>query len=328
MASGKYIYNSDTQSYEPHKVPFKAHLRSIALSAALGLVLCAAYVLVVNNILGVPSLKQMVLENNNSLLADMINHAGQRVAPQQERLEELQMRDNTVYRPIFGMDELPTEVRDAGYDAPDRYAGFAKYRSAETLEKSASRQDVIEMRTYLQSKSYDDIEKVAMRMEDMAKCVPSLMPVCPGKGIQITSPFGYRLHPVFGYVIFHSGTDIAGPKGTPIYAAADGVVREVRYNYHGYGNVIDIDHGFGYSTRYGHLDGANVEPGQVVHRGDQIATMGRSGRATGPHLHYEVLYKNHQVNPWNYFDKTIPAKTYMTMVTPAPKAATSKSSKK
>ncbi len=292
-----------------------------AIYVVLGFAIFMAYMLLVGKVYDIPGLRQLVLERRNAVLVDKIQFVTSKTALQQERLRELELRDNKVYRPIFGMDELPDEVRSAGYVSQERYAAFDGYENAAVLEQTARRQDMIELRTYLQSRSYDDIEKVAMRMEDMAKSVPSLMPVCPGPGIRITSPFGYRLHPIAGYVIFHSGTDIAGPKGTPIYAAADGTVTEVKHNYHGYGNVVYIDHGFGYSTRYGHLLAANVEPGQQVKRGDQIGTMGRSGRATGPHLHYEVLYKTRQVNPWNFFEKSIPPKLYMSLVTPAEQMA-------
>lgn len=293
--------------------------RDAAISLAVGVVIFGLYLLLNGSGFFVPSIRQMVLKKQNARLMEKIEYIGQRTALQSERLEELEMRDNKVYRPIFGMDELPPEVRGAGYGSESRYEVLKGFPNAALLTESARNQDVIEMRAYLQSLSYDDIEKVAMKIEDMTRYIPSLMPVCPGREINFTSPFGYRIHPIMGNVIFHSGTDIAGPRGTPVYASADGVVSDVKLNYHGYGNVVDIDHGFGYATRYGHLQSANVAPGQKIHRGDQIGTIGSTGRATGPHLHYEVLYNTRQVNPWNYFDKTISPKEYMTLVTPADK---------
>ena len=319
MAAGKFIFNPDSGQFEPHRETFSKKVAGASVTLLTGIAIFLLYIFLVEGALRVPSAKMALLESKNKTLTDRIEYISQRAILQQERLSELEMRDNRVYRPIFGMDELPAEVRAAGYTAPDRYASYDAFINSEFLAGTARQQDVIEMRTYLQSKSYDDIGKVAMRIEDMAGCIPSLFPVCPGPQVNITSPFGYRLHPIAGYVIFHSGTDIAGPRGTPVYASADGVVTDVKFNYHGYGNVVDIDHGFGYSTRYGHLQGATVEPGQKVRRGDQVGTLGSSGRATGPHLHYEVLYKTRQVNPWNYFDKNISPKTYMTLVTPSDK---------
>ena len=319
MASGKFIFNTVSGQFEPHRKSFARRIADALMTLSVGVAIFLLYMVLADNVFHIPSVKKVVLVNQNNQLIDKIDYITQRSLLQQERLSELEMRDNRVYRPIFGMDELPADVRSAGYAASGRYAAYDDFINSDFLKATARNQDVIETRAYLQSLSYDDIEKVSMRIEDMAKCIPSLFPVCPGPGITITSPFGYRLHPIAGYVIFHSGTDIAGPRGAPVYVSADGVVADVKFNFHGYGNMVDIDHGFGYTTRYGHLQGANVEPGQQVKRGDQIGTLGSSGRATGPHLHYEVLYKTRQVNPWNYFDKNIPPKVYMTMVTPAEK---------
>ena len=268
--------------------------------------------------LPLPSLKQMYLQGKNAGLMDKIEYISQRSELQAERLGELEMRDNKVYRPVFGMDEIPTSVRNAGYTSAARYAFLQEFDNAGFLTETVRRQDIIEKKACLQSKSFDDIERVSTHLEDMAHSIPTLFPVCPA-GVTITSPFGYRLHPIFQSVFFHSGTDIAGQKGTPIYAAADGVVTDVKYSENGYGNEVDINHGFGYSTRYAHLHAANVVKGQKVSRGDQIATMGSSGRATGVHLHYEVLYKSQQVNPRNFFDSKIDPKAYMTQVRPADK---------
>ena len=265
-----------------------------------------------------PSLKQVILQSRNADLMDKIEYISQKSVLQAERLGELEMRDNKVYRPIFGMDEIPSAVRNAGYASATRYDFLQKFENSDFLTQTVRRQDVIEKKAALQSRSFDDVEKVASHLEDMAHSIPTLFPVCP-TGVSITSPFGYRLHPIFQSVFFHSGTDIAGQRGTPVYAAADGVVTDVKYSDNGYGNEVDINHGFGYSTRYAHLHSTNVVRGQKVSRGDQIATMGSSGRATGVHLHYEVLYQSQQVNPRNFFDEKIDPKTYMTQVRGADK---------
>lgn len=267
------------------------------------------------------SLKQIVLEKQNAALMEKIEYISDKTNLQAERLEELQMRDNTVYRPIFGMDEIPAELRNEGYSFQGRYDSLQRFANADFLTRTIRRQDIIEKKTAIQSRSFDDIEKVAAHLEDMSRSIPTLFPVCPA-GVTITSPFGYRLHPIFQSVFFHSGTDIAGQRGMPVYSAADGVVTEAKTSSGGYGNEVNIDHGFGYSTRYAHLNTITVVPGQVVSRGDQVGTMGSSGRATGVHLHYEVLYKSQQVNPRNFFDSKIDTKTYMTQVRLAEKKVT------
>lgn len=290
------------------------------LAACVTLALGAAIYLLAVDLFQVKGLKLIVLEKQNSALLEKIDYINEKTKLQAERLEELQMRDNTVYRPIFGMDEIPADVRNAGYSFAGRYDSLQMFANAAFLTQTLRRQDIIEKKTAIQSRSFDDIEKIATHLEDMSRSIPTLFPVCPS-GVQITSQFGYRLHPIFQSVFFHSGTDIAGRKGMPVYAAADGVVREVKASNAGYGNEVDIDHGFGYSTRYAHLNTSTVEPGQKVSRGDQVGTMGSSGRATGVHLHYEVLYKRQQVNPRNFFDSKIDPKTYMTQVRPAEKTS-------
>ena len=319
MSSEKYTYNADRGRYEVHRTSLGRKVGDVGVMTLIGVAIFLAYTLLNGRLFSLPSPKEMVLSVQNARLTDKIEYLGQRAARQAARLAELEMRDNRVYRPVFGMDEIPSSVRNAPYTAPGRYSEVARFSNADFLTGTLRRQDIIEKKAYLQSRSYDEVEKVAARAEDMARYVPTLFPVCPSSAITVTSPFGYRLHPIFQTVFFHSGTDIGGPQGTPIYAAADGVVSEVKYSDGGYGNEVDIDHGFGYSTRYAHLLGANVVQGQKVRRGDQIATMGSSGRAPGVHLHYEVFYKDTQVNPANFFDKNIDPKAYMEMVTPADK---------
>ena len=319
MATDKYTYNQQKQRYEIHRTSVGRRFGDVGIMMLIGIAIFLLYLLLNGKVFHAPTPKEMILESRNARLIDKIEYIGQRSARQVDKLAELEMRDNKVYRPIFGMDEIPSAVRNAGYSSPERYASMQQFKNADFLTQTVHRQDVIEKKAVLQSKSYDDVEKMASHIEDMAKCVPSLFPVCPSPSISITSPFGYRLHPIFQSVFFHSGCDIAGPRGTPIYASADGVVADVKLSGHGYGNEVLIDHGFGYSTRYAHLLSTNVAPGQKVSRGDQIATMGSTGQATGVHLHYEVLYKTQQINPSNYFDKNIDPKVYMTMVTPADK---------
>ena len=314
MANEESTYNPATEAEGRGKDPKRSRLFAVCAAVGAGIVL---FVLA-NLLFPLPSLKQMYLKRRNAVLMEKIEYLNQKTRLQAERLGELEMRDNKVYRPIFGMDEIPTAVRNAGYTSAARYSLLQDFDNAGFLTETVRRQDIIEKKATLQSKSFDDIEKISTHLEDMAHSIPTLFPVCPA-GVSITSPFGYRLHPIFQSVFFHSGTDIAGQKGTPIYAAADGVVTDVKYSDNGYGNEVDINHGFGYSTRYAHLHAANVVKGQKVSRGDQIATMGSSGRATGVHLHYEVLYKSQQVNPRNFFDSKIDPKLYMTQVRSADK---------
>ncbi|MCF0172504.1 MAG: M23 family metallopeptidase [Bacteroidales bacterium] len=318
MAHGKYIYNAQTQAYEIHRLSFGRWMKNLWIYLCIGAVLLGGYVILNRMFFHNQTPKEILLAERNRRLLHRVDYINEKLDRQSQSLAELAMRDNLIYRPIFGMDQIPADIRGAGYDDPDRYEYFNNFKNSSFLKNAVHTQDVTMRKAYLQTLSFDDVEKVAAHAGDMANCVPSLYPVCPGGKIQISSPFGYRVHPLAHSVVFHRGTDISGPKGTPVYASADGVV-SLEYKHAGYGNMVIIDHGFGYQSRYAHLYTTCVAPGQKVRRGDQIATMGSTGRSTGTHLHYEVLYKGKNVNPWNYFDKDIDAKTYMTLVKPADK---------
>jgi len=126
--------------------------------------------------------------------------------------------------------------------------------------------------------------------------IPSLMPV---EGVRMSSGYGMRTHPVLGGRRQHKGIDLAGPIGTPVHAAADGVVSRADW-FSSYGLYISLEHGGAMQTRYGHMSRLNVAAGQRVHKGDVIGYIGTTGRSTGPHLHYEVRLNGESVNPVPY----------------------------
>ena len=137
----------------------------------------------------------------------------------------------------------------------------------------------------------------------MISCVPSVPPLLPDASkVNLSSGFGMREDPVYGGGEFHSGQDFATAKGTPVYATGDGVIQSARFQFSGYGNEIVIDHGYGYQTRYAHLNTIIVNEGMKVRRGEQIGTVGATGKVTGSHLHYEVIYQGNRVNPMNFMD--------------------------
>jgi murein DD-endopeptidase MepM/ murein hydrolase activator NlpD len=183
------------------------------------------------------------------------------------------------------------------------------------LKKTAVRLDVLTKKTYVQSRSFDEVAQLSKRAGDMAMCIPAIPPVNPDPSIyRLSSSFGYRSDPFTGRSKRHTGVDFAMKPGNPIYVTGDGVVESVKFEFFGYGNQVLIDHGFGYKTRYAHLKSVGVVEGMKVKRGECIGESGNSGRSSGPHLHYEVLYKGAPVNPANYFDLTITPEEYATMV--------------
>lgn len=130
----------------------------------------------------------------------------------------------------------------------------------------------------------------------VAVSVPSRMPV---DGVRLTSSFGMRNHPILRQRRQHNGVDLAAPRGTPVFATADGVIESARY-FGSYGNYVQIGHGGDLETRYAHLSSYTVRNGDEVRKGDLIGYVGSTGRSTGPHLHYEVRVANEPVNPIPY----------------------------
>lgn len=130
----------------------------------------------------------------------------------------------------------------------------------------------------------------------VAVSVPSRMPV---EGVTLTSGYGMRDHPILRRRARHNGVDLAAPRGTPVYATADGMIEMARY-YGSYGNYVQIGHGGDLETRYAHLSSYTVRQGDQVHKGDLIGYVGTTGRSTGPHLHYEVRVADEPVNPIPY----------------------------
>lgn len=309
----KYIFNEQTQSYEIDRRSARAALYRTGAVLLAGLAFFLVYYVLCTQLPGFDTPKAMLLERRNRFLAEQLTILGARIDAQDEALRDLSLRDNLVYRPVFGMGEISREEREARLGGEDRYAEYLGLEYQAVMTATASRVDLLTRRAYVQSLSFDEVKVFSSRAGDMASCIPSIYPVNP-RNVQLTSPFGARFHPIRQEIVVHEGVDLAGPAGQPVYATGDGVVESAEINFSGYGNVVVIDHGFGYKTRYAHLKEIKVTKGQVVIRGDRIGTLGSSGLSTGPHLHYEVLYRGEHVNPWNFLNPDVTPEEYSKMV--------------
>ncbi|MDD2595174.1 MAG: M23 family metallopeptidase [Bacteroidales bacterium] len=310
----QYVFNKETLSYEAAKTPVKTRLLRVSIVVVLGLALFIGCYYVQTNVLGKESIKSLILENRNAELLSKLEMLNQKLDEENNILLEIQMRDNIVYRPIFGMDEISAEVRNAGFGGVDRYSHLEQFKDADIIISSVMKMDILAKKAYIQSRSFDEVSILAKRAGDMASCVPTIYPVSTASRNRMSSSFGYRSDPFLGNMRMHSGIDISGLSGEPIYATGDGMVTDIVTSFLGYGNYVIIDHGFGYKTRYAHLKESTVKLGQIVSRGDQIGKMGNSGRSKGTHLHYEVIYKGKPVNPWNYFTTDLTPDEYQEMI--------------
>ena len=310
-----YIFNAKTLSYEVKKRSASSRVfRSLALFA-VSLAMAALYFWVYVAVLGLELPKTILLRKQAAQWEAKAKVLNRQLDDYSAALTTLQMRDDDIYRSLFGMNEIPPEVRNAGFGGVNRYAHYDDVDPDGILKKTAVRIDVLSKKTYVQSKSFDEVAKLSRRAGEMASCIPAIPPINPDQKIyRLSSSYGYRKDPFSGKSKRHTGVDFALKPGNPIYSTGDGVVESVKFELFGYGNQVVIDHGFGYKTRYAHLKSVGVGEGMKVKRGECIGLSGNSGRSSGPHLHYEVIYKGNHVNPANYYDLTITPEEYATMV--------------
>jgi murein DD-endopeptidase MepM/ murein hydrolase activator NlpD len=228
-------------------------------------------------------------------------------------LEDIQMRDDNIYRVIFEANPIPSSVRMAGFGGTNRYTKLESMDNSELIISVAKKLDVLSKQVYVQSKSYDEVIKMALGKEKMLASIPSVMPVSNRDLKRTASGWGMRMHPIYRIPRFHYGMDFTAPVGTDVFVTGNGIVKEVGRNA-GYGNTIVVDHGYGYETLYGHLSRLNVKVGQSVNRGDVIGFVGSSGASTAPHLHYEVMKNGQKVNPQNYYFQDLNPMEYEKMI--------------
>jgi len=311
----KYSFNPETLMYEIREVSKRTIFARATLVFLGSVALAVLYFFLYTTVLGHESPKMAVLKMQNARWESRMEVLNRRLDSYESTLKDLETRNDDIYRSIFGMSEIPDELRHSGFGGLNRYDYLSDARPGSPLLRTSVRLDRLTKETYVQSKSFDEVATLSKRAGDMASCIPAIPPFSPEKGkYNLSSPFGYRSDPISGVTKYHDGQDFAMKPGTPIYTTGDGVVEYVKFSFTGYGNEILIDHGFGYKTRYAHMSMISVAEGMKLKRGDCIGESGNSGKSTGPHLHYEVLYRGERVNPMNYLDMDMPVKEYAEMV--------------
>ena len=219
----------------------------------------------------------------------------------EEVLGNIEERDNNIYRLYFEANPIPDEQRKAGFGGINRYKSLEGFNNSEMIVSTTKRLDIIKKQMAIQSKSLDEITKLAEEKEKLLMSIPAIQPINNEDLTRMASGYGWRSDPFTKARKMHYGMDFTAPKGTPIYAAGDGKVTRADNNSSGYGKHIRIEHGYGYLSLYGHLSQYNVKKGQKVKRGDLIGFVGSTGRSEAPHLHYEVWKENDRINPINFY---------------------------
>ena len=225
-------------------------------------------------------------------------------------LDDIESRDDNIYRVIFEAEPIAENIRKAGFGGINRYKKLEGFKSSELMKESSNKMDKILKQLYIQSKSFDEVMDMAMKKKEMLASIPAIQPVSNKDLKRMASGYGYRIDPHYKTRAFHAGMDFTAPRGTPIYATGDGVVTRADRKAKGYGNHVRIDHGYGYVTLYAHMYKIKVRPGQKVKRGDIIGLVGNTGKSVGPHCHYEVRKNGKPLNPVHFYFNDLTPEQY------------------
>jgi murein DD-endopeptidase MepM/ murein hydrolase activator NlpD len=179
---------------------------------------------------------------------------------------------------IFEAEPIPTNIRNSSSSRSNNYRTLLEkdLKRKEIIINTIAKLENLKKKMYIQTKSYDEIISLAKNKSQMLASIPAIQPIHNKELRRLASGFGMRIHPIYKVKIMHTGTDFSAPRGSHVYATGDGVVQLVRTNLGGYGKEIEIDHGYGYVTKYAHLDGFNVKVGQKVKRGELIGYVGNT----------------------------------------------------
>jgi len=301
MSKVKYYYDSETLAYK--KIQRKKGRRlGIAFLGILGAFLAGFLLLVIYlNIPMIETPKEKALKRelqNMQLQYGVLNKKMDQI---QNVLANVEDRDNNIYRLYFEANPIPEEQRKAGFGGINRYKNLEGYDNSKLIVETNKRIDILTKQIVVQSKSLDEITVLAKEKEKLLSAIPAIQPVKNENLKRIASGYGWRSDPFTKVKKFHDGMDFSAPRGTPVYATGDGRVGRADNRATGYGNHIEVNHGYGYTTLYAHLYKYNVRPGQRVKRGDVIGFVGSTGRSQGPHLHYEIIKDGQHINPINFY---------------------------
>ena len=315
MSKVKYYYDPETLSYRPIEITNKKRISNVVLFILASFVfgLSSLLILLNSDWINTPAeISQKRALENYELQFEILSKKLNQIEAVVENIEE---RDNNIYRVYFEASPIPEEQRRAGFGGINRYKNLEGYDNSDLIINTTKRLDVLSKQTVVQSRSLDEIERLAENKAELIEAIPSIQPIKNQDLTRMASGYGYRTDPFTKKRRFHYGMDFSARKGTPIYATGNGVVKRADNRSSGYGKHIRIDHGFGYISLYAHLSKYNVRRGQRVKRGDIIGYVGNTGRSVGPHLHYEIFKDKKKINPLNFYYGNLSQKEFDALLT-------------
>lgn len=312
MPKVKYHFNHKSLTFEKVTLQWRDRILKLLSYLATGSVFSAVVILVAYNFFDSPKEKAQQREiEQYKLQYKILNDRMDKISGV---LSELQEKDDNIYRVIFEAEPVPSSMRNAAVGGSNKYAKLDGLDNAQLVIETSKKLDQLSRQLYVQSKSFDEVFSMARNKEQMIASLPAIVPMRGGTS-RIVSGYGFRIHPIYKTMRMHYGIDFTAPKGTPVFATADGtVVVPNAGSTSGYGIVVLINHGFGYQTLYSHLSRVGVKPGQKVKRGQVIGYVGSTGLAVAPHLHYEVIKNGKKINPVNFFFNDLSPEEYKKVI--------------
>lgn len=312
-----YRYNSATEQYERVFPSRGERVRVFLRQFAVGALGALAVVAIAYSFMDFPREKQ--LRRANDRLRTEVGVLNRRADQALKVMEDLAVRDNNFYRVMLQADPISAARRYGGLERQRNFERLDSLSDGQLLVQVTNKLDQLDRMVYTQIKSFDHLKELSAASKSRMAHIPAIPPISEKYLRAMASGYGYRSDPIYGTTRFHEGMDFSSPVGTPVYATGDGKVTEASWK-SAYGNLVEIDHGFNYTTRYAHLSEIKVRPGQTIRRGDLIGKVGNTGKSTGPHLHYEVRFRGAPQNPVNYYFYDISPEQYDEMILQAENA--------
>jgi murein DD-endopeptidase MepM/ murein hydrolase activator NlpD len=299
MKKIKYYYNTHTLRYEKLETPLRVKLLRVFGFIAAALVTAGIISYFAFRFVGSP--QEKILQRRYAIMQDRFEEMNDSLKSMQLQMHELEKRDNDVYRAIFEANPIPDSIRAKALEMKQEVEFVESLGDNALVGSIHNSLNNLSSRIRMQQASYKEVNELLKTKESILAHTPAIQPVANKDLERIASGFGYRIDPVYKTTKMHAGIDFTAPRGTPIYATADGTVSLAGNVGSGFGNHVIINHGYGYESLYGHMYRIKARTGQRVKRGEVIGYVGSSGKSTGPHCHYEVHFRGDKIDPIYFF---------------------------
>ncbi len=309
MVKSQYKFNPDDVNFDKLDNSFRTRFWRVVIyvfgALFMALLINFIYILMFDS----PRERQVRRENEE--LKRQYELLQERKATVDTVLQEITLTDENIYRLIFETE--PAEKNEVATTI-DPYLELTSRSDREIVISNAGRLDSMLVKSSHEKLDYDILRIKSEDKAAMLHHIPAIQPIENKDLTRTASGFGYRIHPIYKILKYHTGMDFTAPIGTPVYATGGGRVEVASRSRRGSGNRIVIDHGYGFKTVYAHLNELNTRVGRTIQRGEVIGTVGNTGLSTAPHLHYEVLINDEAVNPLNFYFMELDPIAYNRMI--------------